>query len=59
MTSDVKLYWLSERKHGTFDSIPYEQHGAHYLGLLSAGWRYYFMDDFGDAVPSGGFFQCL
>lgn len=53
------MNWLSARKHGTFDSIPYEWLGLHYLGFSNEGWRYYIMDDFGNAVPTGGFFQCL
>lgn len=53
------MNWISARRHGTFDSIPYELYGQLYLGLTDAGWRFYIMDDFGNAVPSGGFFQCL
>lgn len=56
-----KAVWkhLSERKHGAFDSIPYEWHGCHYLGLMKGGWCYFIMDDFGNAVASGPEFNCL
>lgn len=50
---------LSERKHGTFDSIPYELGGCHYLCLMEGGWCYFIMDDSGNAVASGPEFDCL
>ena len=62
MTADSNgpvLAPLTTRMHGTFDSIPHEPYGLHYLGLHVNGWCYYIMDDFGNAVPTAGVFQCL
>lgn len=53
-------FWrLNQRTHGRVDGISCENIGHHYLGMVDDGWQYYIMDDFGDAIPTGGSFACL